>query len=139
MIHTSSSETTQQEPWLARDRAYYVEHPRARMYVRDLLPGEASTLCGSELFLKLEGSGLYEALRKAMRSFSGGEASIRVAVLKIGRWKYLRCPVLDWRGRDKSMVWRLEADNNLREVPAESVIERCRQILAQDRWDEHKQ
>lgn len=132
--HTSSSD----EPWAAMDRSYFSAHPGHHFYIRDILPGEIPSLRNSDLLIKLEGTGLYDALRKHLRAFPPRAASIRVTVLKIGRWTHLRCPVLDWEGRDPSCVWRLEANDNLREISAESVIAKCKTLAQQERWDERE-
>lgn len=135
MVGETSQQSTNEEPWAAADRAYFTAHPGHVVYVRDIMKGEVPSLKTSKLMIKLEGSGLYDSLRRHLRAFPPGGASIRVAVLKIGRWTYLRVPVLDWKGRDQSLVWREEADDNIRQIPAESVVARCKELIKQDRWD----
>ena len=138
MNHYPTRHQDNDTPWVTPDRAYFRNHPGHLVYVRDIWPGEVPSLKISPLLIKLEGTGLYDALRKHLREFPPGAASIRVAVLKIGRWACLRVPVIDWAGRDWGYLQRETANDNLQEISVESVIAKCKALAQQERWDERE-
>lgn len=123
------------EPWVAIDTAHFNDHPKDHVYVRDAMKGELSSLKKSKWLVELDGADLYDLLRKHLNAFPSSSAAIRVAVLKISRRVLLRCPVVDWEGRDPSYVWRQAAGGNLQQIPAESVIAKCRALVKQENWD----
>ena len=114
-------------PWVRIDNEYFDAHPEDELFVRDLIPGEKRTFIWTNEYVALEGYDLYDALRRHVKNVPHEGASLRVAVLKIRRRRYMRVPVLDWPGRDRTKLWRIGIGGSLCEIPADSVLARCRE------------